>query len=226
MKIIDITGPLANGMWSYGEHFPKLNIKVITGTQEGFGEYSFTSFEGVHALSGTFLETPAHFLGYKNSYLINEVPLKKLFNIDCVVLNVEMNKVDNNGISYVTQGDLQACFNSSVIEKGDAIIVGKGWGDKMWFSKEHFPKSPYFTYEAFMWLLDKQPSIIGSDTSAWDNFSNPSGFFEKFYRQNVLMLAGCMNLKKVTEPRVKLTVLPLNVENSCASPCRAIIVQD
>ena len=86
--------------------------------------------------------------------------------------------------------------------------------------------SPYFTYDAFMWLLEKEPCITGSDTSCWEDLENPSGFFPKFYEQNILMLACLQNLAAVSKEKVKLTVLPIRIENSCAAPCRAIIIEE
>jgi kynurenine formamidase len=227
MKLIDITGPLSNDMWQYGEPFPKLHIQERHEYKEGFGNFSFTVIEGLHALTGTYIETPAHYLGYENCYLIADVPPEKLVNIDCVVLNIQNPKKDKNGRLYVGIADLRDCQNSACIRKGDAILVGVGWGDAMWRDQSHFSMSPYFFYDAFLWLLDKKPCIIGSDTSCWDDLNNPSGLFEEYYKQNILMLAGLKNLAAVTAgKRVKLTVLPLLLENSCASPCRAIISED
>lgn len=223
MKLVDLTGPLSNDMWQFGDPFPVLNIEARTGYKEGFGDFSYTAVEGLHALTGTYVETPAHFLGYENSYLIGDVPLERLVGLDCVVLNIETAKEDENGRLRVTLEDLQACPNSGLIREGDAILVGVGWGDAMWFSQDHFPKSPYFNYQAFMWLLEKRPCVIGTDTSSWEDLTHPSGFFPKFYEQDILMLAGLMNLKSVSPARVKLSILPLRLENSCASPCRAFI---
>lgn len=226
MKYIDITGPLSNRMWQFGYPFPSLHIEKHSDYKEGFGNFTFTSIEGLHAMTGTYIETPAHFFGYENSYLIDSVPLGMLIDIPCVVLNVTTAKEDKYGRIRVELSDLLACKNSTAILENDAIIVSVGWGDKMWFSDEHFSMSPYFTYDAFNWILEKKPCIIGSDTSCWDNLSNPSGFFPKFYEQNMLMLAGLWNLSKVKKPRVKLTVLPIKLENSCAAPCRAVISEE
>jgi kynurenine formamidase len=226
MKLIDITGPLANDMWQFGEPFPKLHIQERHEYKEGFGKFSFTAIEGLHALTGTYIETPAHYLGYENSYLIANVPLEKLVNIDCVVLNIPVLKKDKKGRQYVDIEDLTGCPNSACIRQGDAVLVGVGWGDTMWRDQRHFSQSPYFSYDAFSWILDKKPCLIGSDTSCWDDLSNPSGLFDEFYKQDRLMLAGLKNLAAVTGDRVKLTVLPLLLENSCASPCRAIIAEE
>jgi kynurenine formamidase len=226
MKYIDITGSLENEMWQFGDPFPKLHVHERREYKEGFGEFSYTSIDGLHALTGTYVETPAHYKGYENSYLIAEVPLEKLVNLPCTVLNVTSAKKDKNGRLRIELDDLKKCKNADSIQENDAILVGVGWGEKMWRDQQHFPMSPYFSYDAFMWLLSKKPCLIGSDTSCWDDLQNPSGLFEKFYEEDILMLAGLTNLKMVTADRVLLTVLPLKVENSCASPCRAIIIED
>jgi len=96
----------------------------------------------------------------------------------------------------------------------------------MWYDQQHFPMSPYFTYDAFMWLLEHKPCVVGSDTSCWDDLSNPSGLFEKFYELNILMLANLKNLSDVKAPRVKLIMLPILLENSCAAPCRVVVVEE
>lgn len=226
MKIIDCTGPLKNGMWTFGPDFPVLNIEKKVGSSKGFGDYSYTQIEGLHALSGTYIETPAHSLGYENSYLINDVPIEKLINVDATVLYVEKDLSDPTKKVKVTLDDLMKCQGSNDICEGDAIIVGCGW-DRYWMDDEHFDScSPYFSYDAMMWILSKKPSILASDTPAWDDFSNPQGFFPSFYASDILMVAPLANLGEVTKAKAKFTVLPIKVDNSCAAPCRAIIIED
>jgi len=222
-KLIDISGLLSNEMWMFGEPFPNLDIKVVKAWKEGFGDFSFTDIRGLHALTGTYVETPAHYVGYENSFLIADLPLEKLVDIDCVVMDLKDLPKDADGRMYVRREDLENCPTGALIQEGDAILVNHGWGDTMWFDQDNFPKSPYFTYDAFMWLLEKKPSVIGSDTSCWDNLGKPEGFFGKFYEQNILMLAECVNLGKAPAKRVKLNILPLRLENTCASPCRAYL---
>ena len=88
MKIIDVTGEIRNGMWTFGSLFPKVTIEERSGVCEGFGDYFYTEFVGMHAQVGTYLETPAHFYGFENSYLVEDIPLERLYNVDCVVLKV------------------------------------------------------------------------------------------------------------------------------------------
>jgi hypothetical protein len=54
MKLIDITGPLANDMWWSGEPFPKLLIEERHGYEDGFGEFSYTAINGLHVFYDLF----------------------------------------------------------------------------------------------------------------------------------------------------------------------------
>ena len=48
MKIIDVTGEIRNGMWTFGSLFPKVTIEERSGVCEGFGDYFYTEFVGMH----------------------------------------------------------------------------------------------------------------------------------------------------------------------------------
>ena len=223
MRIVDISGLISNRMWKYGPPYPDLKVEAKKEYMEGFGEFNFTQVDGLHALTGTYVETPAHYMGYDNSYLLADIPLEKLIGIDCVVLHLKDLEKDASGRMYVKREDLERCASSGLIREGDAILVDHGWADTMWFDQGNFPQSPYFTYDAFMYLLEKKPYVLGSDTACWDNLSNPAGFFADFYKQNILMLAEVINLSSVPDERVKLNILPLKLDDTCAAPCRAYI---
>ena len=57
MKIIDITGTIEEGMWSYGPPLPEVEIKEVS-TLDKEGESNFSLLLG--SISGTYLETGAH----------------------------------------------------------------------------------------------------------------------------------------------------------------------
>ena len=226
MKVIDVTGKICNGMWTFGELFPKVRIEERSGVCEGFGDYFYTEFVGMHAQVGTYLETPAHFYGFENSYLINDIPLEKLYNIDCVVLKVNKDVSDPTKHVAVTKEDLLRAADGVEIHPGDCIVVAFDW-DRYWMDDEHyFPCSPYFTYDAMKWIIDQRPSILATDTPAWENLSDPGGFFPEFYAANILMLAALSNLSEVSASRSKITIMPLKVEGCAASPCRVVIVEE
>jgi arylformamidase len=225
-NVIDITGIMQEGMWNYEPPFPEFKIKPMPAVPWVKGDVYCELFEGVHSQTGTYLETPAHFFGNDKSYLLIDVPVEKLVNIDCVVLNISPNSPPNHaGRIPVTVGDLEDCPNSRYIKEGDALLIGCDWG-KYWMDPKYLAHSPYFTFEAMMWLIGKKPVILGSDMPRWENLEKYEGFFPNFYTADILMLAPCVNLEIVKGARVKLTVLPLKIPRTSATPCRAVIVDE
>jgi kynurenine formamidase len=77
-----------------------------------------------------------------------------------------------------------------------------------------------------MWFLVRKPSILGGDIPRWDRLDKPQGFWEKFFRSGTLMVGPLTNLENVTRNRAKLVVLPMKVEKTPATPCRAIILEE
>jgi len=227
-RIIDVTGLIDNGMWNYGDPFPEINIIPLPPIPWLGGKtVGCEIFEGLHSQTGTYLETPAHFYGNDGgSYLLHEVPVEKLVDVPCVVLNLGMWDMDIvGGRRGITVEDLESCPNSAQIQPGDAILIGTGWG-RYWFHPENLNCAPYFKKSAMEWLIDKKPFILGGDSARWDNLETPQNFFEDFYQANILMAGPFVNLEQCTAKRCKLTILPLKVPKTSVAPARAIIIED
>lgn len=225
MKVIDITGQIREGMWNYEWPFPEFRMRPLGKVPWVDKEVYCEIFDGLHSQTGTYLETPAHFYGNGNCYMIADVPVEKLVNIPCVVLKLEESLFDNSSERKpITREMLEGCEGSSNIPEGCAILVGTGWG-KYWMDKCYLEYSPYFTYEAMKWLISKKPFLLGSDVPRWENLTRPEGFFADFYAADILMLAPCVNLEKVTCSIQMLTVLPLNVPGTSCVPCRGVLIE-
>ena len=224
MKVIDISGKIQNGMWNYPAPFPKFDLKPLEKVPWVDGEVYCEIFEGLHSQTGTYLETPAHFFGNDSSYLISDIPVEKLINIPCVVFGIDGM---NNPVEAtpITKEMLISSSKNIDISKGCALLISTGWG-KHWMEKCFLQQSPYFTYEAMLWLISKKPFLLGTDFPRWENIKKSEGFFEAFYRADILMLAPCINLEKVEKSNVKLTVLPLNITGTSCVPCRAVLIED
>ena len=226
-RIIDVTGIINKGMWNYDEPFPSIEIKPLPPIDWLGGKIVGAEiFEGLHSQTGTYLETPAHQYGNGNSYALIEVPVEKLVNVPCVVLQLGLWDMDPSiGRRGITENDLRKCPNAALIEEGDAILVSTGWG-RYWFHPENLKYAPYFTKGAMDWMISKKPFIIGGDTARWDCLENPQGFFEDFYAANILMAGPFVDLEKCTAGRSRLTILPIKVPITSCAPSRAIIVED
>jgi len=216
MKIIDITGEIYTGMWSYGSPFPEINVRPLG--EVGFVKYKIYAevFEGMNSQCGTYLETPAHLLGDK-SYPLIAVDVEKLVDIPTVVLSV-----DTKGERAITSKMLEKAFEKADYKKGDAILICAEYGDK-WKYNSYLSASPYITREAMELIISKKPFLLGTDFPRWDNLESPQGFWQDFYDADILMLAPLVNLEKAAGSRASLTVLPIKVEKTCCAPCRAVL---
>ncbi len=223
MKVTDLTGEIYEGMWNYEPPFPPFHLKPLPEVPWVKQKVYCEIFEGLHSQTGTYLETPAHFFGNENCYLLDEVPIEKLYQMPCSVLMVTPSS--GQGRPCITAEMLENAPGASRLSKGSAILVGTGWG-KHWKKEDYLENSPYFTYDAMHWLIEKKPFLLGSDFPRWENLAHPQNFFSEFYRANILMLAPVIHLEQLNSPQVLLTVLPLRVPGTSCAPCRAVAVEN
>jgi arylformamidase len=225
MKVIDITGPIYNGMWSYGDPFPDYALsRIPTPAWISYPIYS-ESFAGMCSQTGTYLETPAHLLGYEASYPLSRVPIESLVDVPCCGIQVDMELLPLvDGRRSITRAALEQGTDSRSLSTCRAILVSTGWG-RAWRQADFVTASPFFTADAMEWLIARKPFILGSDSPRWENLDHPQGFFPAFFGADILMLAPCVSLERIGRPLVSLTVLPLNIEDTCCTPCRAIVTE-
>jgi arylformamidase len=219
MRIIDASGPIENGMWSYGPPFPDVMISQVPFPE--WLAYRVYSEQVTMALQNcTYLETGAHM--YPEVMKIHEVPLERCFMVDTVVLQVP--KRGGEGISV---DDLQAALGRAgeTLRVGDALLVATGW-DSHWYKPDFMSTPPYFLAQTIYWILDQGVGLLGSDTPRYDNPSNPQNFFPEFFKHDILLLAPLVNLTQVRHTRVKLIALPIKFKGCCASPVRALIIEE
>jgi kynurenine formamidase len=88
MRVIDITGQIYEGMWNYEEPFPKFEMEPLGEVEWAKTEVFCEIFKGMHSQTGTYLETPAHFYGNENCYLVSDIPIEKLVNTAKTTLTI------------------------------------------------------------------------------------------------------------------------------------------
>ena len=218
MKIIDITGRIHDGMWSYGFPFPDYKMSALPQPEWVETKVYCEIFEGLNSQTGTYLETPAHLLGYEKSYPLSEIPVEKLYEMPAIILNVECEECEKR--PPITEAMLEAAAKTVDISdvRLGALIVSTGWG-------RHWDSGDYLTLGAMRWLIDRKPFILASDTPRWENLDEPQGFFPEFYAADILMLAPLVNTENASKTNALLTVLPMAVDGSCCVPCRALLIE-
>ncbi|UCB44583.1 MAG: cyclase family protein [Spirochaetota bacterium] len=225
MKVIDVSGPIFTGMWSYADYYPDFKLSAVE-FEFGGEKYSVDVFEGMHAQTGTYMETPVIFgEGDKKGGLNDVVPIEKLFHIDAYILQIDHDSLGiKDGKPFISLDDVKGAEKEEIPE-GAAILVGTGYG-KNWEKEDYVQKSCFFKKDALYHLIDKKPFLIGGDAPVWENEVNPEGAFERFYKEGILLLAPLINLEKISRFKVKLTVLPLKILGAGVCPVRAVVVEE
>ena len=221
MKLTDVTGKIKNGMWSYGPPFPEYECVPLAQPEWVKARVYCEIFNGMNSQTGTYLETPAHFLGPEKSYDLDKVPIEKLTDVRASHIKLPPELFLTGGRAGITAGMLER-YSKGGIKEGDALIFSCSWG-KHWFEEKYLKQSPYLTYEAMKWLISKKPFILASDVARWDRTDKSEGFWDEFYAADILMLAPLVNLENVSTENLRLTVLPLNIADTSCAPCRAFI---
>jgi len=219
MRIIEISGSIENGMWAYADPYPAPTIVEIPPPDWlDYPVYSQTVTMAVQ--TATYLETGAHM--YREVISIDQLPLERCYQLDALML-----WIPKGPDAAITVADLEGALAQSgeTLRPGDALLIGTGW-DQHWTLPDYLTNPPYFLYEAIDWIIDHQVSLLGGDTPRYDSPTNPQNFFPKFFKQDILLLAPVINLHQVQQPRGKLTALPLKIVGACASPVRALWLEE
>jgi len=222
MSIIDASGPIYEGMWSYGDPFPGFKL-VELGRPEWIEKFEprQQSFEGFHMLTGSYISCPAHALGIEETYAAHEVPLKKLFGVEACVFNFDLDSLQREGgRPYISLQDILSAGRD--IREGTPVLFGTGWG-RHWREPDYLSGAWFFKRDAVEYLVRKKPSMLGGDTPYFDNIDNEQGNWRLICGNDIIILAPLVNLEKIRTERVKLFVSPLNILNTYGLPCRVVI---
>ena len=222
MQVIDLTGQIKTGMWSYEAPFPNFTLRPLPEVPWVKGRVYCEIFDGMNSQTGTYLETPAHYFGNDNCYLLADVPVEKLVDIPCRVLMLPQEAFSGPERTPITLSMLLAAAEGNAPQPGEAILVGTGWG-QYWDEPDYLTRSPYFSREAMDWLIAQKPFLLGSDLPRWESLEHPQGLFDPFYRADILMLAPCVNLEQAGNGFYRLTALPLHIPGTSCAPCRAVL---
>ena len=217
MRVIDITGTIENGMWTYGPPWPEPNIEKMP--QPDWVPWQINAWRFSFAgQCGTYLQTGLHFRN--DAPALIDIPVADLVNRPAVILRIAGK---DTAADVITPDDLAAC--NADIREGDAVIVSIG-RDSKWNAPDYVWDSPYYTKAGMDWLLDHKPFLIAGDWPKWENVEKPQNVFERFFEQGVLLLVPVVNLDAVHEQRVRLTVLPVKIAETCHTPARAVVIEE
>ncbi len=226
MKVTDITGTIYNGMWYFGDPWPRFNFKTRYHELEAIGLTAMIEdFEGMGGHTGLHIETSATGIGYEKSYPLIDVPIEKLIHVDAYVYQLRHDDLPvKDGKPYISLEALKEVEKEEVPE-GSIILIGTGYG-KNWDKEDYLAKSWFIKREAMYYIIDKKPLLLGVDATDFENWTNPERFFERFFNSNILLMAPCINLEKIQKFKVKFIALPLKIKGAAICPTRAVVIEE
>ena len=227
IRVIDLSGPLHPGMWSYnilpnlGRQLPDFEVvQVATREAQGFEAFSLS----LSTVTGTYIETGGHMLpGMPN--LSDLGP--SAFVRPAVVCHVPPKEPQ----ALIRRAELEA--NCPPVEEGDALLIDCGWGAQ-WRSPGYVTHGPALHVDCLPWLLTQPFSILGVDVPCietarsrpHDAVGETGNMLIPLFRRGALLLAPLVNLDSIGVPRGRLIALPLAVQDVSGAPCRAIYLEE
>lgn len=223
MGLIDLSGPIYTGMWSYGDPFPE--FKLVDIKEPGWVK-TFTpksqAFEGFCMLTGNYMDGPAHAFGLEKEKPMYEIPLEKIFGVDAYVYQFDLEKMPKEGKRpYITM-ELVKKAEKEPVPDGAPIILSTGWGSH-WSESDFMTDAWFLKKDVAEYFARKRPILLGFDSPYADNLENEQGNWLIIYGAGITMLAPLVNTEKIKKFKVKLYVAPLNILNTTGLPVRTIV---
>jgi len=235
MKIIDLTMPLYNGQPAGHEHW---GFKGHPMWPEPFNVTDTMSYEAngrrfhvftVFSEPGTRLILASYKKDFQDEPTLDTVDLKKLIHRPTVIIDMPKSAEE-----IIEPEELEAAFLKSPVRKGDALLIRTGWGDNQrYFSMGHAyrHKSPHYnaaSADKLMDLLRQNDSDLwlydNCDMAGVDKRTGIRGGFT--IRSGMMAVGGVVNCGSITEPRVKLVILPLKAKGCHIAPCSVLALED
>ena len=226
MKLIDMSGPIYTGMWTYGPPFPEYKLVDIKEPDwvESFSPKS-QAFEGFYMLTGSYIDGPSHAFGLEKEKPMHELLLEKIFGVDAYVLQFDLTVLPKQGKRpYVTLKHVKEAEKEKIPQDA-LILLSTGWG-RHWEKSDYLTDAWFLHKDAAEYLAGKKPLILGFDTPYADNLENEQGNWNIIYGAGTTLLAPLINTEKIGKYKVKLFIAPLNILNTTGLPVRVIITED
>ncbi len=229
-RLIDLTGLIYNGMWSYDWTLPFpvpiAHLQPVSSREENGEEFWHLDLT---SHTGTYLETAA--LSNEGRQTIDQLSLDQLFR-PAKVLRLP----DKGPRSLIYAEDLEK--HAPKIDPGDALLIDTGWGPN-WSSERYIPDTPCYHRSCFEWLRQQPMSIWAVDTPIAQaeyipgrekdvDYGPGEGeiILPLFTENDILLLAPVVNLDTIQNLSGQLIALPVKAQGASAAPCRAIYIEE
>ena len=217
MKIVDLSGDIAIGAWTYGSPFPPIAIEKVAKIDEiGYDAYKIVIADHV----GTHVDAPSHF--FPNTLQSSELPL------DSMIGDAELLDFKDKGtpLSCINRGDLEHA--GSELREGQIVVIRTGW-ESHWSEDDYVAGTPFITNEAAEWLVERKIKLVAGDLALFcDPRISPTNLIPDkiLLRNGIPYINGLVNLGSLSKNRFRLIALPLKVRGVTGAPVRVVALID
>ncbi len=175
-------------------------------------QFQATAYEiSHHSLCGTYIDFPGHIVQTDDGMDSACYPVERLFRLRSAVIHLD--RADKPG--PVTAAELQSAspgtsgcgalvINALGIRRFDEITDGSIWLDD----------------DAAKWIIDSGVHIVMSDV--YKRLPELNTVFSDLFAARISTVCDPVNLHRLTDPHVLLTVMPMSFQKVNQIPCRVI----
>jgi kynurenine formamidase len=217
VKILDLSGEIAIGSWTYGSPFPPIEIEQVARIGEiGYDAYKIVIADHV----GTHVDAPSHF--FTGALESSELPL------DALIGEAELLDFNNKSkpLSRISREEMEQV--GSKLRPKDIAVVRTGWEDH-WSREDYVSGTPFITNEAAEWLVERKVKLVASDVALFcDPRVSPMNMIPDkiLLRNGIPYINGLVNLGALPKNRFRLIALPLKVKGVTGAPVRVVALID
>jgi arylformamidase len=217
-RIVDLSGPVYQGMWHYDDPYFGPSIQKMA-PPEWLNPPVFWESVTMPLQTGTYIESSAHC--FEGDPAINDYPLSR--SVQLPTVSVSIPKGPGEGITAAEVASKIDAVRPGGTQ-GMGLLVGTGW-DSHWDLDDFTTACPYFEDDVIDLVIAGGFSLFGGDSPRFENPVNPTGHLRTLFREKLLLLSPLRNLSLIADCVGLLTAPPLAIVGVNASPVRAFFVR-
>lgn len=209
-RIVDLSHPITAGMPVFPGD-PAVLVKQVSSITESGYNVSQVEF-GTHV--GTHVDVPHHALFSDRA--VESIPMDALVGW-AEILDLSAKQLGRE----ITAADLNE-FSDRLTE-GSRVLIRTGWSSRFG-SPEFFTDYPGISEGAAAWLIGRKVKLVAVEQPSID-IDGSSTVHKSLLLAGVVIIESVANLDSLTQNRVYLVALPINLKGLDGAPVRAIAIE-
>lgn len=209
-RIIDLSHPISDNMPVFPGD-PEVTFEQTHHIKDGGYNVTRICF-GTH--TGTHVDVPHHCTFSDKTV--------DMLNIDTLV----------GWADIIDLGEVEPCYDivaadldehADYIEAGGRVLIKTGWS-KRFGEPEFYTKFPGLTEGAVLWLNARKVKLVGLEQPSVHQRGHKE-VHTALLDAGVVLVESLANMDKITQERVYIVALPINIEGGDGAPMRVIAIE-